>query len=93
MSTKIQTSLRLDADNLAQAEQILFQRGMDFTEAVNLFTRLIVAKQGLPFDVALPDEKTKAAMLIARSRGFAIATRNTSDFEECGVDLFNPFLY
>lgn len=29
---------------------------------------------------------------IARSRGFSIATRNIRDFEECQVDLINPFL-
>jgi len=40
--------------------------------------------------MSVPDGQIAA---IARSRGFAIATRNTSDFEECGVDLFNPFLY
>jgi predicted nucleic acid-binding protein len=29
---------------------------------------------------------------IAKSKGLAIATRNTSDFEDCGVELVNPFL-
>jgi predicted nucleic acid-binding protein len=28
---------------------------------------------------------------IARSRGAALATRNTGDFEGCGVTLFNPW--
>jgi len=28
---------------------------------------------------------------IARSRGFSVATRNTRDFEECQVELINPF--
>jgi predicted nucleic acid-binding protein len=28
---------------------------------------------------------------IARSRGFSVATRNTRDFEECQIDLINPF--
>jgi len=28
---------------------------------------------------------------IARSRGFAVATRNIKDFEDCGIDLINPF--
>jgi DNA-damage-inducible protein J len=68
MSTKIQTSLRLDADKLAEAKQILSQLGLNFSEAVNIFTNLIVAKQGLPFDVALPNEKTKASMLDVRAR-------------------------
>ena len=28
---------------------------------------------------------------IARSNGFMIATRNTRDFEDCGLELINPF--
>lgn len=66
MSAKIQTSLRLDAEKLAEAKQILAQLGMNFSEAVNIFTSLIVAKQGLPFEVALPNNDTKAAMLDVR---------------------------
>jgi len=28
---------------------------------------------------------------VARSRGAAVATRNIHDFEDCGIDLFNPW--
>lgn len=28
---------------------------------------------------------------IARSRGFAVATRNIKDFEHCQIELINPF--
>jgi len=28
---------------------------------------------------------------IARTKGFAIATGNIKDFEECGIELINPF--
>lgn len=68
MSVKTQTSLRIDADKLAEAKQILSQLGINFSEAVNIFTNLIVAKRGLPFDVALPNEETKTAMLDVRAR-------------------------
>jgi DNA-damage-inducible protein J len=68
MSAKIQTSLRLDAEKLTEAKQILSQLGINFSEAVNIFTSLIVAKQGLPFDVVLPNEESKAAMLDVRAR-------------------------
>lgn len=68
MSAKIQTSLRLDAEKLSEAKQILSQLGMNFSEAVNIFTSLIVAKQGLPFEVALPNADTKAAMLDVRAK-------------------------
>ena len=43
-------------------------------------------KMGRP--VTVPDGQISA---IARVNGFMIATRNTADFEDCGVDLVNPF--
>ena len=67
MPVKIQTSLRLDAEKFTEAKVILSQLGMNFSEAVNIFTSLIVANQGLPFNVALPNEDTKAAMLDVRA--------------------------
>ncbi len=30
---------------------------------------------------------------IARTNGFAVATRNIKDFEECDIELVNPFTY
>ncbi len=30
---------------------------------------------------------------IARANGFAVATRNIKDFEECGIELINPFTF
>lgn len=83
MSTKTQTSLRLDADKLAEAKQILSELGMNFSEAVNIFTNLIVAKQGLPFEVALPNEETKAALLDVRAR----KNLETITFEQCQIEI------
>ena len=68
MSTKTQTSLRLDEQKLIEAKQILADLGLNFSEAVNIFTNLIVAKQGLPFSVTLPNKETQAAMRDVRAR-------------------------
>ncbi len=35
---------------------------MNFTEAVNIFTSMVVARHGLPFDVTLPNKKTQTAL-------------------------------
>ena len=59
---KIQTSLRLDADKLTEAKEILKTLGLNFTDAVNIFTNLVVANKGLPFDVKLPTKEFKNAM-------------------------------
>jgi DNA-damage-inducible protein J len=52
---KVQTSLRIDQNSLKDAKEILDKMGMNFSEAVNIFTKMIVFHRGLPFDVKLPD--------------------------------------
>ncbi|MCU7837700.1 MAG: type II toxin-antitoxin system RelB/DinJ family antitoxin [gamma proteobacterium symbiont of Taylorina sp.] len=59
---KVQTSLRIDEVKFIKAKEILADLGINFTEAVNIFTSMIVAKQGLPFEVKLPNKKTKQAI-------------------------------
>lgn len=44
-------------------------------------------EMGRPMSV--PDGQIVA---IARANGLKVATRNTSDFKDCGVDLIDPFL-
>lgn len=56
-STKVQTSLRIDQNSLQDAKKILEEMGMNFSEAVNIFTKMIVAHRGLPFEVKLPDHQ------------------------------------
>jgi DNA-damage-inducible protein J len=68
MTTKTQTSLRLDTDKLIEAKAILERLGLNFSEAVNIFTSMIVATKGLPFDVCLPNDETIAAMRDVRAR-------------------------
>ena len=52
--SKVQTSLRLDKDKFSEAKVILKSLGLNFTEAVNIFTSMVVANKGLPFDVKIP---------------------------------------
>jgi len=66
--SKVQTSLRLDENKFKEAKEILGQLGMNFTEAVNIFTSMIVAKHGLPFEVRLPSEETTQAMKDIRAK-------------------------
>ena len=55
---KIQTSLRIEQNSLQDAKKILEEIGMNFSEAVNIFTKMIVAHRGLPFEVKLPSNDT-----------------------------------
>ena len=55
---KIQTSLRIDKDALSDAKDILNEVGMNFSEAVNIFTKMIVKHKGLPFEIKIPNNDT-----------------------------------
>ena len=57
--TKVQTSLRIEKNSLQDAKKILEEMGMNFSEAVNIFTKMIVAHRGLPFEVKLPNPDTE----------------------------------
>lgn len=64
--SKIQTSLRIDEESLIEAKIILKSLGMNFTEAVNVFTNMVVQNKGLPFDVKIPNKKTAQVIKEAR---------------------------
>ena len=44
-------------------------------------------------DIAASRRTAEPAMIVAmaRSRGAGLATRNVKDFEDCGVDIINPW--
>jgi len=70
--SKVQTSLRIDEDALKEAKVILKSLGMNFTEAVNVFTNMVVLTKGLPFEVKTPNSETKKAIHEAR-KGINVA--------------------
>ncbi len=64
--SKVQTSLRIDEESLHEAKTILNSLGMNFTEAVNVFTSMVVQHKGLPFDVKIPNKVTAKVIKEAR---------------------------
>ena len=85
---KVQTSLRIDQKSLQDAKEILDKMGMNFSEAVNIFTKMIVFHRGLPFDVKLPDNsmdeltlKLQSALQeVAKAERGEIQSTNARDF-------------
>jgi len=82
---RIQTSLRLDADKFLEAKEILKNLGLNFTDAVNIFTSLVVANKGLPFEVKMPSEKLKKSMNELENRD----GKNFKNVDELFEDLDN----
>jgi predicted nucleic acid-binding protein len=79
---------------IAQAAEATFRE--DFAdrilpfdgEAACEFARIIAARRSLGRPISQPDAQIAA---IARNCGAVLATRNTGDFEHCGVKLVNPW--
>ena len=58
------------------------------SDAASPYARIAVDRRRAGRPISQFDAQIAA---IARSRGAMIATRNTADFEACGVDLVNPW--
>lgn len=66
------------------------QRILDFDEASALvYAEIMGHRKEIGRPMSVPDGQIAS---IARSKRMSVATRNTRDFEECGIHLINPFL-
>lgn len=59
------------------------------SDAARMFPLIAVSRRESGHPIAQSDAQIAA---IARSRGAALATRNTADFEHCGIPLVNPWI-
>lgn len=65
------------------------QRILDFDQpAARIYGEVMVHRREIGRPLGIADGQIAS---IARSRYFAVATRNARDFAECGVDVINPF--
>jgi len=69
--------------------EVFQDRILPFDEnSARVFPKIVAGRKAIGRPASQFDAMIAA---IARSRGAAVATRNTSDFEHCGVRLFNPW--
>jgi predicted nucleic acid-binding protein len=65
------------------------QRILDFDEpAARMYAEVMGRRKALGRPLSVLDGQIAS---IARSNHLAVATRNVRDFEECGIDIINPF--
>jgi predicted nucleic acid-binding protein len=65
------------------------QRVLPFdTEAAYRYAEIMARRRQLGRPMSVPDGQIAAIALVQH---FALATRNVSDFEHCGIDVLNPF--
>jgi predicted nucleic acid-binding protein len=65
------------------------ERVLDFTAAAaRAYAEIMGHRKEVGRPMSLPDGQIAG---IVHAHGFALATRNTKDFDDCGFDLINPF--
>jgi len=57
-------------------------------DSARVFAKIVTGREAAGRPIAQFDAMIAA---IARSRGAAVATRNTNDFEHCGIRVINPW--
>jgi predicted nucleic acid-binding protein len=69
--------------------QAFEERVLDFTaSAARAYAEIMGHRKEVGHPMSLLDGQIAS---IAHVHGFAVATRNIKDFEDCGLDLVNPF--
>ena len=69
--------------------QAFEERVLDFTaSAARAYAEIMGHRKEAGHPMSLPDGQIAS---IAHVHGFAVATRNIKDFEDCGLELINPF--
>lgn len=58
---------RIEPEIKAKAEQVLERLGLSPTEAIRMFYTQIALRNGLPFEVVIPNEVTAQALKDSRS--------------------------
>lgn len=59
---KTQTTIRVEETSYHQAKEILSQMGLNYSQAISVFNNMIVLNKGLPFELKIPNDKTKQAL-------------------------------
>ncbi len=57
---------RVEPDLKVQAERVLRELGLSATDAITLFYKQVVLRQGVPFDLSIPNSETVEALHQAR---------------------------
>jgi DNA-damage-inducible protein J len=58
---------RIEPEIKERATEVLASCGLNLSDAIRLFLRQVVAQEGLPFEVKVPNATTRAAMQEARA--------------------------
>ena len=83
MRRTAQMQVRLEPELKSKSEEVLTQLGLKPTEYIRMALRQLVMRQGLPFEVRIPNADTRAALEepVERLKRFQSARAIFSDLE------------
>ena len=77
---------RVEPDLKNKAEHIFKQLGLTTTQAITLFYKQVELKQGLPFDVAIPNKITRKTFSATDAGRDLVICNDTDDmFKKLGI--------
>ena len=77
---------RIEPELKQNAEGIFGRLGVSTTQAIAIFYKQVILRQGLPFNVAIPNETTRRTFEAAEAGRDVILCKNVEDmFEKLGI--------
>lgn len=65
-ATSSMIHVRLDDEMKEQAQKTLNAMGLSMSDAIRIFFRRIIEDEAMPFEIKVPNARTRAAMIEAR---------------------------
>ena len=79
-------SVRTTVETKRKAEKIFKKLGLNTTDAINIFYKMVILNQGMPFDVNIPNAETlKALRDIEEDRDLVRCEDADEMFEKLGI--------
>ena len=86
MSKSAVIRARIEPDLKANAESVFRRLGVSTTQAIAIFYKQVILRQGLPFDVAIPNPTTGKTMEATDAGRDVILCRDADDmFRKLGI--------
>jgi DNA-damage-inducible protein J len=77
---------RVEPELKQRAEGVFGRLGVSTTQAIAIFYKQVVLRQGLPFNVAIPNETTRRTFEATEAGRDVILCKNAEDmFEKLGI--------
>ena len=86
MSKTATVRARLKPELKEKAEEILHRLGVNTTQAITMFYRQIEMNNGLPFNIVIPNARTKATFKATDANEEIVICENAEDmFDKLGI--------